>query len=155
MDIPDTFANWEEWTFHSLRFFERLEIVLEHTPYVDFGREGSDIECEIPDTDSLALIRFPAPFSFGWVTDCFMNQYCHTPHPVLQLIKDGDLPACVPGFRVSEDWTQQNWLRYDIAAKDNIMQVLTLEPPQIELFDATPATMADVYLPTLSRMPPR
>lgn len=155
MDIPDNFANWQEWTFHSFRFFAFLEIVLEHAPYVDYGREDFDIEGEYPVTDSLALLRFHSPFSFGWVTDCFMNQYYHAPHPVIQQIDNGDLPACVPGFRVFEDFVEEGWLRYDVAAGGEIMQVLTLEPPQIEIFDASPATKAHVYLPSLSRMPPK
>lgn len=140
MDLPESFANFEEWRFHSIRLYAgHLEIVLQHE--LDEGIK----------VDYFTMLRFPSPNSFGWLTTVFMNKYTNGPHPVLRQIENGDRPACVSGFQVFEDFVDQNWERYELDADDEVIQVLTLEPPTIEICEASEANWARFHLPTLMR----
>ena len=121
MDLPDYLRNHDEWMFGPVHF--------EHGFLEIFVVSEIDEQSKLR---RLVKIRFAQPFSFGWTTLLYMDQYLDESQPVVRQMELGALDAAVPGFRVDEAFRGENWQRYEIAAFDEVIYVLSIEPPTIE-----------------------
>ena len=126
--VPPHLQDHEKWLLHQIHF-DGVHLVVE---LVSEKRELSDPR-------QLVKLCFKSPVSFGFVDLCYMNEYLDEPQPVIRRIDVGkfdfnrkEVASFVPGFRIGEPFASKDWQRYEVAAGDEVIHVLTAKPPTIE-----------------------